>query len=129
MGAHERTIMNTQPNILSAGTLTGDTVRNSDGETLGSVEEIMLDLNHGSVAYVVLASGGFLGVGQKYFAVPWELMRLDADAHEFILDVPKERLADAPGFDHDNWPDMSDVGWGDSIHDYYGVSPYWTAIK
>jgi len=111
--------------VMSAGTLAGDRVRNSAGEDLGKVEEIMLDVPTGRVAYAVLSFGGFLGMGNKLFAVPWDSLTLDEGTHEFVLNVDKNTLENAPGFDKDNWPDMADPTWGGQIHDYYGSKPYW----
>jgi len=110
---------------LSASTLIGDGVRNTAGDSLGKIEELMIDLPTGQVAYAVLSFGGFLGMGDKLFAIPWSALRLDEDAHEFVLSVSKERLEKAPGFDKSNWPDMTDPSWGRSIHDYYGQEVYW----
>ncbi len=112
---------------LSAGTLTGDTVKNKADETLGTIEEIMIDLDQGNIAYVVMAAGGFLGIGDKYFAVPWSVLTIDTDAHDVVVDLDKETIENAPGFDKDNWPDPSDVGWLNEVYVYYDVEPYWTA--
>jgi len=111
--------------VLSAGTLAGDRVRNAAGEDLGKVEEIMIDLASGRVAYVVLSFGGFLGIGDKLFAVPWRALRIDEGEHQFILDVDKKTLENAPGFNKDNWPDMADPSFGAAIHEHYGRTPYW----
>jgi sporulation protein YlmC with PRC-barrel domain len=113
--------------VLSAGTLAGDRVRNRAGEDLGKIEEIMIDLESGRVAYAVLSFGGFLGIGDKLFAVPWESLELNAAEHEFILDVDKQTLENAPGFDKDNWPDMADQTWGAQLHAHYGQEPYWSS--
>jgi hypothetical protein len=114
-----------QPRVLSASTLKGDPVRNAAGEDLGNIEEFMIDLETGRVAYAVLSFGGFLGMGNKLFALPWEALRLDTDRHEFVLNVDKEVLKKAPGFDKDNWPDFADRSWGAGIYRYYGHRPYW----
>ena len=111
--------------IVSAGTLMGNRVRNAASEDLGKIEEIMIDVNAGRIAYAVLSFGGFLGIGDKLFAVPWDSLVLDGSAQEFILDVEKEVLENAPGFDKDNWPDMADATWGTEIHGHYGKKPYW----
>jgi sporulation protein YlmC with PRC-barrel domain len=111
--------------VLSASTLAGDRVKNSVGEELGKADEIMIDLPTGRVAYVVLSFGGILGMGNKLFAIPWGALRIDEDEKCLILDLDKQRLENAPGFDKGNWPDMADVTWGTKIHDYYGVRPYW----
>jgi hypothetical protein len=73
----------------------------------------------------VLSFGGFLGVGDKLFAVPWRALKLDTDNKCFILDVDKDRLRDAPGFDKDHWPSMADTQWASKVHSYYGTRPYW----
>jgi sporulation protein YlmC with PRC-barrel domain len=111
--------------VLSAGTLSGDRVRNATGEDLGKVEEIMLDVPRGRIAYAVLSFGGFLGIGDKLFAVPWSALKLDTAEHEFILDMSRETLENAPGFDKNNWPDMADPTFGARIHGHYGAPVYW----
>jgi hypothetical protein len=71
--------------------------------------------------------GGFLGMGDKLFAIPWEAFRVVQEEEVLLLDVVKEKLENAPGFDKDDWPDMADNTWGRGIHDYYGYSPYWNS--
>lgn len=115
--------------VLAASTLAGDQVQNSAGEDLGKVDEIMIDIPAGKVAYAVLSFGGFLGMGNKLFAVPWSALKLDEDKKHFILDVDKKKLENAPGFDKDNWPDMADATWGAHIFSYYGAVPYWEPRK
>ncbi|HSR13277.1 MAG TPA: PRC-barrel domain-containing protein [Thermodesulfobacteriota bacterium] len=109
--------------VMSASTLIGDNVVNSQGEDLGSIEEIMIHVPSGRIAYAVLSFGGFLGMGDKLFALPWEALTLDEDNKQFILNIDKEKLENAPGFDKDNWPDMADPQFGRQIHTYYGY-PY-----
>lgn len=113
------------PRLMSAGTLVGDEVANHDGEKLGRIEEIMLDVPRGRIAYAVLASGGFLGFGDKYFAIPWNALTLDAENKCLRLDIDKARLEQAPGFDKDHWPSMADETWAREIHGYYATTPYW----
>jgi sporulation protein YlmC with PRC-barrel domain len=105
--------------VLSATTLTGNRVRNSAAEDLGRIEEIMIDVPTGRVAYAVLSFGGFLGIGDKLFAVPWQALTLNERGHEFILNIDRERLETAPGFDRDHWPDMADPGWGSLVDEFY----------
>jgi sporulation protein YlmC with PRC-barrel domain len=111
------------PSLMGADTLLGDSVVNGANDDLGDIKEIMLDMNTGQVAYAVLAFGGFLGMGEKLFAVPWQALHLDTVNHRFVLDVDKERLKTAPGFDKDAWPDMADVQWANQIHSFYGTDP------
>lgn len=110
------------PDLMGAETLIGTDVYNQNKEDLGEIKEIMLDMRTGKVGYAVLAFGGFMGMGNKLFAVPWASLTLDTDNKRFVLNVEKQRLESAPGFDKDNWPDMADPVWVDSIHAYYGVS-------
>lgn len=113
------------PRIMAADTLEGDNVVNSEGRTLGEIKHIMIDVPQGRVAYAVLSFGGFLGLGDKLFAIPWSALTLDAGNHNFILDVPEQRLKDAPGFDKDHWPTMADERWASQVHSYYHSRPYW----
>ncbi|HEV7801284.1 MAG TPA: PRC-barrel domain-containing protein [Burkholderiales bacterium] len=113
------------PEVMAASSLEGETVQNHQGETLGEIEEIMLDVRGGRIAYAVLAVGGFLGMGEKYFAIPWRALTLDTDRKCFLLDVDKDRLKNAPGFDKEHWPSMADQKWAGDVHQYYGTVPYW----
>jgi sporulation protein YlmC with PRC-barrel domain len=111
--------------VLSATTLIGDPVVNGAGEDLGKVEDFMLDLPNGRIRYAVLSFGGFLGMGDKLFAIPAEALTIDAENHRLILDVSKEQLEKAPGFDKDNWPDTAEPGWQLELYKFYGYTPYW----
>lgn len=114
-----------QRRVLSASSIAGDRVVNSAGEDLGKIHEIMIDVSSGRVAYAVLSFGGFLGIGDKLFAIPWSRMRVDEVNRQIILDVDKATLEAATGFDKDNWPDMSDPDWGTQVYSHYGADPYW----
>ena len=116
-----------EPRVLSASTLTGDRVRNPEGEDLGKIEEIMLDYKNGRIAYGVLSFGGFMGLGNKLFAIPWDAFELSTEEHKFILNVDKEKLENAPGFDKGDWPDMTSLEWGSKIYSHYGYRPIWEA--
>lgn len=110
---------------LSSTSLTGDKVVNTQNEDLGKIEDLMIDVETGRVAYAVLSFGGFLGIGDKLFAIPWAALRLDEASKVFILDVDKETLKSAPGFDKDNWPDLSSVDYARSVYSHYGQK-YWS---
>ena len=111
--------------VLTASTLKGDKVVNHKGEDLGKIEEIMLDLDHGRIAYAVLSFGGFLGMGDKLFAIPWQAFAVDTAQKRLILNAKKELLEKATGFDKDKWPNMADPTWGSTVYGYYGYKPYW----
>ena len=111
--------------VLSGSSLKGDRVVNYKGEDLGKIEEIMIDLDRGRVAYAVLSFGGFLGLGDKLFAIPWQAFKVDTVKKQLILNADKGLLEKAPGFDKDNWPDMADLSLGSTLYGYYGYKPYW----
>jgi sporulation protein YlmC with PRC-barrel domain len=100
------------PKVLTASTLKGNKVTNVKGEDLGKVEEIMLDLERGQVAYVVLSFGRANWMpNNKLFAVPWGVLTISFHDKKFILNVSEETLKSAPGFDRDRWPEVADFGW------------------
>lgn len=109
------------PSLMGADTLLGNDVCNSAGEDLGDIKELMIDMHSGEVAYAVLSYGGVMGLGDKLFAVPWAALKLDTVNKRFTLDVPKERLERASGFDKDNWPVMADNAWAMGVHEFYGT--------
>jgi sporulation protein YlmC with PRC-barrel domain len=92
---------------LSSKSILGDKVHNPAGEQLGVIKDIMLDLVTGKIDYYVIEFGGFLGIGIKYFAIPFPLLKVDADNKQFIFDQTREALTSAPGFDIDHWPDTN----------------------
>jgi sporulation protein YlmC with PRC-barrel domain len=96
--------MNEHPRVLSATKIIGNKVVNREGEQLGNIKDLTIDLDDAQIAYAVLSFGGFLGVGDKLFAIPLEAL-LFIDDQTVILDVEKEVLKNAPGFDKDHWPD------------------------
>jgi sporulation protein YlmC with PRC-barrel domain len=111
--------------VLAADTLTGDKVVNLQNEDLGKIEHLMIDLGTGRIAYAVLSFGGFLGMGDKLFAIPWSALTVDTLEKRFVLQVDKELLKRAPGFDKEQWPNMADRAWGSQVFKYYGAKPYW----
>lgn len=114
---------------LSAGTLKGDSVKNIEGKDIGKVEEIMIELDTGRVAYVVLSTGGLLGLGDKFFALPWSMIAVDLENQEVVADIDKETIDNAPGFDKDEWPDPTDLAWLNEVYDYYDAEPFWAATN
>ena len=111
--------------VLSASSLKGDKVVNHQGDDLGEIQEIMIDLDRGRIAYAVLSFGGFLGMGDKLFAIPWQAFSVDTVQKRLVLDTKKELLEKATGFDKSDWPNMADPTWGSKVYGYYGYKPYW----
>jgi sporulation protein YlmC with PRC-barrel domain len=126
-GGDELTNDGPGPEVMGASTLIGDDVINGLGESLGLIKEIMLDVPCGRVAYAVLSSGGLFGVGDKLYAIPWSALTLDTSRKCFVLNVSREQMENAPGFDKDHWPPMADPTWATDLHNYYGQCVYWRA--
>lgn len=110
---------------VKASTIIGSKVVNPKAESLGDIKEIVIDPGTGRVAYVVVSFGGFLSMGEKLFAIPFSSFEYNLANNEYVLHVPKERLENAPGFDPEHWPSMSDEKWNRDVYKYYGRSPYW----
>lgn len=111
-------------NIVRADDVIGKKVINPSKENLGKIYQIVLDKLTGQTIYVVLETGSFLGLGGKLLALPWNAISYDPNEEAFVLNVSKERLQNAPGFDKDHWPNMADKSYGDSLFKYYGTRSY-----
>lgn len=114
--------MKNHRNILAAGTLIGDKVVNQKNEHIGKIEELMVSVDDGNVAYAVMSFGGILNFGNKFFAVPWKTLKVDQDNKCFVINADKDTLKDAPGFDKDHWPDMTPQ-WAAEVNTFYKYTP------
>jgi sporulation protein YlmC with PRC-barrel domain len=105
--------------VLKASELLGMKVHGTDGKSLGSIKDLVIDPEEGGIDYAVLDFGGFVGIGDKYFAVPWEALELDQPNKKITSDVSKKDLSQAPGFDKNNWPNLGEQQV--MIYEFYGV--------
>jgi sporulation protein YlmC with PRC-barrel domain len=112
-------------NIASAGTLIGMDVENSQGEEIGEIADLAIDLSNGRVAYVVVGYGGWLGLGEKQAAVPWQSLKADAAERQFTLNVTTDQLKTLPSFAREEWPQTLDRQWLAQVYSRYGEKPYW----
>lgn len=116
--------------FLTATSIIGDKVFNAAGIAMGAIKDMMIDLRGGKIEYVVIELGGFLGVGEKYFALPYSALKVDAKNETFILDQDEETLKNAPGFDKDHWPETNSHffnhsgSWGGFMGPNTGAVPY-----
>ncbi|MEO6550648.1 MAG: PRC-barrel domain-containing protein [Ferruginibacter sp.] len=106
--------------VLTATSIIGDKVHNRKGEHLGQIKEIMINVQEGSIEYFIIEFGGFLGIGEKLFAIPFKLLEVDPENQAFIFDQKRETLENAPGFDKEHWPETN-------IH-YYDADAHWSFI-
>ena len=112
--------------VVPASKIIGETVVNRQSENVGKIDELVIDAKKNRVLYAVLSFGGLMGMGNKLFAMPWEAFEFSTTENKLILNVDKEKLKAAPGFDPDvKWPDFADRTWGNTIYKYYGYDPYW----
>jgi len=115
-------------NLIKGSTFIGGNVENPQGQNLGDVKDVVIDRGSGHIVYAVVSFGGFLGMGEKLFAIPWgAFAQPRPDKDTFVLAMDKERLKNAPGFDVHNWPQMTSREWVTSLYTYYNVPPYWAA--
>ena len=124
------------PTLLPASILKGSPVKNLEGEDLGKIEELMIDQANGRVAYVVVSFGGILGVGDKMFAIPWDMLYLNIKNEVLVPNMDKETLENAPSLeqvlslesapnsDKDRQPNTNDHIWLVDIYSDYRYRPY-----
>ncbi|VVT15357.1 PRC-barrel domain-containing protein [Rhizobium sp. EC-SD404] len=116
--------MNVSSENIRATRVEGTEVRNSAGEHLGSVNDLVIGKRDGKVKYAIMSFGGFLGIGEEYHPLPWEKLTYDERQGSYIVDLSKDQLEGAPRYARER-----EFDWGDSentrrINDYYGVPPY-----
>lgn len=128
---HDGAFANTPLRYLTASSIMKDKVINAQGDKLGDIRDIMLNIRDGNIEYAVIEFGGFLGLGEKLFAIPFRMLKIDTDEHAFVLNVDKETLKNAPGFDKNHWPGTNDHSfkntatyWGDFMGPNTGAIPY-----
>jgi len=113
--------------VVRADQIAGMTVKNPAGQDLGKVEDVVIDIGTGKVRYAAIAFGGFLGVGDKLFAVPFDSLKFVTNAndksHHFEANIDKKMLEKATGFDKKNWPDFGDPRFSEENDRHYHIVP------
>lgn len=103
---------------LRSSTIVGLDVENRKGESLGSIDELVI-AGEGKVVYVILAHGGFLGIGDKLLPIPWDTLKYDPEDKVAVIEIAKKSLEQAPSFGSDEWPNLDEPGWRDKLEGYY----------
>ena len=111
--------------LIASNKVEGTAVYNRQGERLGSVYNFMVDKRSGQVEYAVLSFGGFLGIGEDYYPLPWKALTYDTALGGYVVDLDKDRLRNAPNHAASDNPDWRDPDYGRRIDDYYGVPSHW----
>lgn len=102
-----------------ASKIIGTDVHDLQGKKVGEVRDVVIDPQQGNIEYAVVSFGGVMGVGSKYFAVPWKSLQATSDASRYMLNVDKDALKAAPGFDKNRWPDMANQQWKSEVERYW----------
>lgn len=111
--------------LISAEKVEGTDVYNLTGDKLGSINDVMIDKISGKVAYADMSFGGFLGIGDRHHPLPWGVLKYDTKQDGYVVNLDKQKLEGAPTYGANDRPNWEDQKWGRTVHDYYGVPPFW----
>lgn len=106
-------------NDFRVNNIIGSAVINLEGKRIGTISDLVIDIDTGNIKYAALEFGGFMGFDDKLFAVPWQSLTAVPAEGIFIIDQSEKKLEKAPGFDKNNWPDVNDKSWGAGIYEFY----------
>jgi hypothetical protein len=111
--------------LIGSDKVEGTAVYRPDGEKIGTIDRIMIDKRSGRAAYAVMSFGGFLGIGEDHYPLPWSKLDYDTRYGGYVVNVSEAELEGAPRVARkDEW-DPVDRAWERRVHDHYGVPPYW----
>ena len=106
--------------VISSDRVEGTAVFNTEGDKLGSIDDLMIDKLSGQVRYAVLEFGGFLGMGTDRYPLPWSMLKYDTTKDGYVVPVSKSTLEQAPRYSDSDQPAYTDE-YGRKVHDHYGV--------
>ncbi len=112
--------------LIAADRIAGTAVYDTAANHIGEVHDLMIDKASGQVAYAILSFGGFLGLGERYYPVPWNLLTYDVKLAGYVVPIDRSKLDAAPNYDSRGQQDLEDEASAQRIHDFYGIQPYWT---
>ncbi|HEY7578312.1 MAG TPA: PRC-barrel domain-containing protein [Acetobacteraceae bacterium] len=115
----------TSGRLIAADQVEGTSIYNRAGESLGKVEDVMIDKLSGKIAYAVAGFGGFLGIGNRHYPLPWEKLKYDTKLGGFVVDLDRQKLEGAPSYADNETAGWEDQTWSRRVYDYYGAQPYW----
>ena len=114
----------TRGRLIAADQVEGTSIYNRKGESLGSVEDVMIDKVSGRIAYAVAGFGGFLGIGNRHYPLPWDKLKYDTAMGGYVVDLDRQVLEGAPSYSDADSASWQDPAWGRRVYDYYGMEPY-----
>jgi hypothetical protein len=109
-------------NLIGSDKVEGTAVYGADRNKIGSIERVMIDKLSGKVSYAVLSFGGFLGIGDDYYPLPWQSLKYDTSLGGYVTGVTESQLQGAPHYGNDNTWNWSDPTRTRAVNDYYGVA-------
>ena len=112
-------------NLIASDKVEGTPVRRSDGEKIGTIERVMIEKRSGKVAYAVMSFGGFMGLGEEYYTLPWSVLKYNTHLHAYELNLTEDQLRGAPRRSAQRLHALLDREWEDHVHRYYNATPYW----
>jgi sporulation protein YlmC with PRC-barrel domain len=124
-GSSRNDLTSQYPWLERSSQIIGQDVVNANDETLGDVQDLAIDMREGRIAYLILAHGGALGMGEKLVPVPWNVVQINSQRNEIVLNDSKNQISSAPSFTKSTWPDLSNQQLGSKIAAYFGTRPYW----
>jgi len=110
--------------LISSDNVHGTNVYGAGDAKVGEIDHLMIDKSTGRVSYAIMSFGGFLGLGESHYPVPWNALKYDTALGGYRTGITEQQLRDAPEFERDPW---NDRGWETRTHEHYGVPPYWGA--
>jgi sporulation protein YlmC with PRC-barrel domain len=119
---------NPSGHLIAAKQVQGTAVFDTGLEKLGSIEDVMIDKATGRVAYAILSHGGFLGMGDRYYPLPWAKLSYNTEMGGYVVDIDRDVLEGAPSYTDAATASWADEAWGRGIYTYYGVHPFWDLI-
>ncbi len=107
-------------NLISSDKVDGTPVYSTDGDRLGHISHLMIGKRSGRVEYAVMSFGGFLGLGESYHPLPWDVLDYDTAQGGYVVNIDKDRLREAPRYERSTQPDF-DRSYGENVYAYYGI--------
>jgi sporulation protein YlmC with PRC-barrel domain len=111
--------------LIASDKVEGTPVRRSDGEKIGTIERVMIDKRSGKVAYAVMSFGGFMGLGEEYYTLPWGVLKYNVALDAYELNLTEDQLRGAPRRTAEGRDASFDRDWEEHVHRYYNATPYW----
>lgn len=119
------TTMTGHTEAIRASRVIGTNVYNTAGEHIGDIEDVMLEKTSNGIMFAVIGFGGFLGIGEKYHAIPWASLNYDKDKDGYVVPYDKEQLRAAPSYSVNELTETDGMAARDASYSYYKADPYW----